>query len=98
MRNATILILAKLAVVFLLNEAISAYILHSFRTAKEVTAVSVVNLLSEKVYSMMANNVLFSVLLFFALRKWTDNAVLPIVLICVSSYILNVVIWNGVTG
>ncbi len=45
---------------------------------------------------MMANNVLFSLLLFFALRKWTDNAVLPMVLICVSSYILNVVIWNGV--
>lgn len=89
MKKAIFISLAKVLIVWLADKVISYVTLKAFHALKDMTATDVVNLASNKYYSILAVNVLCSILLYFALRRFSMVSAVAKVILCTATIIVN---------
>jgi hypothetical protein len=92
MKKALIISLAQAITVWIIDRAIAYFILKEFETYKSITAVELIGLLSKKYYLFSAVNVVLSISLYFILRKFTETTNFTKFILCISAFILNVVV------
>jgi hypothetical protein len=92
MTKALLVSLAKVILVLVCNNFISNFFFKLYQSTKEISTQQVVNLANEKNYYCAATNLLFSILLFFVLRRVTDIGKVAIFILCLLSLVLNILI------
>ncbi len=90
MKKSIFISLAKVLSVWLLDKAIGYYILKALTTSKDLTTVQVYSLAMKKIYLLSSANILFSILLYFLLTKFTANSNFIKFILCIAAFILNV--------